>query len=632
MDESPVIHPRFSQQPRWFLALAVVVLGQAGLALELFGSEQPVTGLTDTRPIIGGRHPLHLYHAALGAETFRDRWGTACYDPAFQAGYPKTPVFDGGCRPAEAVMVLSGKTTPGRAYKFGVFALCLIAPLVFAAATRAVGVAAPGAVLAAVAGCLIWWSPHVRHILDAGNLDLLLAGLMGLLFVGGLVRYHAEPGLTGWLKMSAAAILGWYAQPVVWLGLLPILMVYYLALAPRHGLAWHLGLIGITAAGLAPNLWWLWDWGRFWWLRQPSVDDIAPLPEWHRLLGSTSEYTEMIGVEPVSWAIFVAGLLGLIALARARYWAAVGVTLTAAGWAVIVTRLGETWPTLEIVRADRVAPFAVAALVPAAAALVWGWWSVARHGRLAVVAASLFLAVLGWGGTAVQPLRSVLGLRLEPLPLGFTDNQLAIIHGLLQKTGPEARILLEESASRTEGWNWTALLPMHTGRFFLGGIDPDACIEHAFCGLRSGMLNGRPFADWTDHERINFCRRYNVGWVLCRSPEVVAWWLAMPGSREIARFEDDGPLILIELDRPRSYILSGTATVESISRDGIVLVDAAPDAEGTLILSLHHQPGFRAAPGVVHVESDPDPFDPIPMLKLRLPGRTSRISLTWENP
>src|SRR5947199_391448 len=172
----------FRQRPVWLVAVAALVAGQAGLALHLFGGP---AGLTDPRPVVAGRHPLHLYHGALGAETFRQRWATACYDPSFQAGYPKTPVFDAGCRPGEFFLVLAG-----------------------------------------------------------------------------------------------TAVVGWYAHPVVWLGLAPVVAVYYLALAPRHGPAWHLGLAGVTAAGMAPNMWWLWDWGKFWWLRQPSVDDIAPLPTW----------------------------------------------------------------------------------------------------------------------------------------------------------------------------------------------------------------------------------------------------------------------------------------------------------------------------------------------------------------
>ncbi len=51
-----------------------------------------------------------------------------------------------------------------------------------------------------------------------------------------------------------------------------------------------------------------------------------------------------------------------------------------------------------------------------------------------------------------------------------------------------------------------------------------------------------------------------------------------------------------------------------------------------MVLSLHYQPGLRAAPTVVGVEGDKDLFDPIPMIKLRLPGPVSRVTLTWENP
>ena len=72
------------------------------------------------------------------------------------------------------------------------------------------------------------------------------------------------------------------------------------------------------------------------------------------------------------------------------------------------------------------------------------------------------------------------------------------------------------------------------------------------------------------------------------------------------------------------------ATVERLDRRGVVLSDVAPDG-GEVVLSLHHQPGFRAAPSLVLVGADRDAHDPIPMLRLTLPGPVSRLALSWEN-
>ena len=74
---------------------------QAWMTLGLFGPGHTTDRLLDDEPILSGRHPLHLYHGLLGARSFLSRGTLSCYDPAFQAGYPKTPVFDDGSRPAE---------------------------------------------------------------------------------------------------------------------------------------------------------------------------------------------------------------------------------------------------------------------------------------------------------------------------------------------------------------------------------------------------------------------------------------------------------------------------------------------------------------------------------------------------
>ena len=129
MDDTPQSPSAgFRDRPVWLIAVAALVVAQAGLALDLFGPERPWAAVTDDRPILSGRHPLHLYHGTLGASAFTAGGVTTCYDPQFQAGYPKTPVFDGGSRPAELFLFLGGGKYRPAAYKLGLFAFLLAVP------------------------------------------------------------------------------------------------------------------------------------------------------------------------------------------------------------------------------------------------------------------------------------------------------------------------------------------------------------------------------------------------------------------------------------------------------------------------------------------------------------------------
>src|SRR3712207_5499770 len=93
--------PRPGDHPLSWLALLGLLAWQGWMTLGLFGTERPLERLLDDQPLLAGRHPLHLYHGFLGARALWERGTLSCYDPAFHAGYPKTPVFDSGSRPAE---------------------------------------------------------------------------------------------------------------------------------------------------------------------------------------------------------------------------------------------------------------------------------------------------------------------------------------------------------------------------------------------------------------------------------------------------------------------------------------------------------------------------------------------------
>ena len=79
--------------------------------------------------------------------------------------------------------------------------------------------------------------------------------------------------------------------------------------------------------------------------------------------------------------------------------------------------------------------------------------------------------------------------------------------------------------------------------------------------------------------------------------------------------------------RPLRSVRPGRVTQLDWKR--VALNDAEPDENGFIVLSLHHHAGWRVSPDYVTVEKDVDVTDPIPMLRLRLPGPTARITLTW---
>jgi hypothetical protein len=628
-------HDGFRDRPLWLLAVAALVLAQAGLALALFGPGRAWSAVTDDRPVLSGRHPLHLYHGVLGAATFLDRGTTTCYDPAFQAGYPKTPVFDGGCRPAELFLTLSGGRYSPAAYKLGLLTLLLLVPIAFTAAARGAGLPAGAAVLVGAVGILLSWSPPVRQMIAEGDLDLIASGLAGIVFVPWLARFARTMGVDTWLVLAGCALLGWYFHPLVWLGLSPVVLAYYLVYAPRHGPAWHLGLIAITFAGVLPNVWWLADWGKYWWLRQPAQGDAIPLPDWQAALGTPADYVALVRVLPAGAVLVLGGLAGLAVMWRSGHRAAAWLSLLAAVLAVAGARVAWAWPATPPGVAQRAVVLAGGFLITPAVFGLWTLLDRLRVARVTAIVAVGALVVIGWADGANRRLARAAGVAAEPLPIGLTDEQRDLVTLLKQHTTQEARILWDETKEARARWNWSALLPLLTDRAYLGGLDPEAGVEHSHCAMCSRQLTGRKLAEWPDDELAAFCRWYNVGWVVARSPEVIARWSRYPAARVVARVTEGGrPVVLYALERPRSFVLAGSATWESADTRRVVLTNVTPSAEGEVHLSLHMQDGLRVSPSYVQIEKLEDPaiHDPIPVVRLRMPGPVPRITLTWEAP
>jgi hypothetical protein len=252
-----------------------------------------------------------------------------------------------------------------------------------------------------------------------------------------------------------------------------------------------------------------------------------------------------------------------------------------------------------------------------------------------VALAGAFLAVLAAASRDLLMGTVSRYARAEPLLLGLGPEEEALVAAIRAQTTGEARILWEDLPPTDRTRHWTALLPVLTQdagggpRLFLGGLDPGATIEHAYAGFTGEALAGRAIGLWTDDELRDFCRRYNVGWIVCWSKaarsRISAWRDASPAATP----HEEGPGCLFAVKRPHSFALLGKASWLEADSERVALADLVPE-EGKVVLSLHYQEGMRASPARVRVERELDPYDPIPFVRLRVDQPVTRVTLTWE--
>jgi hypothetical protein len=620
----------------WLLGLLALTAWQGWMTLTLFGPNEPLQRLLDEQPIVSGRHPLHLYHGFLGSRALSTRGTPCCYDPSFQAGYPKTPVFDSGSRPAEWFLLLAGPEYRPAAYKVGLAGCCLIVPGLLFLGARGAGLRKSAACLAAIVGLMIWWGVPARAALEAGDLDLLVGAAAAVAQAGLLLQYHREPGGRVWLGLVVVSLLGWFSYPYLFVLLVPVGLIYYLSIGARHKLIWHAALLGGLGLAVAANLFWLTDWLGYWWIRVQSQSEMDVLSQrtiralWEAPFGgSTADRTLAV-------ALLAVGAVGVVIWNFQRERASARLLGLGSAGLLVLSLFGVSSESLGSVGAMRLLiPALLFAIAPAVYGSVWmlrnlmNWCGSAWRGGL--VAAMLLLS-------AVIPFQqSVKALALRctgttPFVLGLSPEREAVVAALSSHTTEEARILWEDRPGPSVTGRWTALLPILTDRAYLGGLDANAGIEHEQkLRFADQQLAGRLLRDWSDAELEDFFRRYNVGWVVCWTPEAILRLRQCEGTEPVATLSDGETGCLFAVHRAKSYVLKGDARWIHADSRRIALGDVTPDSKGELWLSLHYQTGMRVAPDHVKLEKVPvDPED-LPFVRLRLAGPVSRVVLTWEN-
>ncbi len=450
---------------------------------------------------------------------------------------------------------------------------------------------------------------------------------------------------------GGAALLGWFAHPLLLVLLSPLFLVYYLSVGTRHRLAWHLALLGGLLAAIGINGFWLLDWINYWWIRVPPHLDTPLLA--HRTFRTVWEAPLWGGPidKALACGLVVAAATGVLLYNETSQRATA--RLLGLAWCgfFLLSLVGLMWEPLGRFGAHHLlVPALLFAALPAAhavsAALRLAWRGAAL--RWASLGAAVGVAIVLWRSppSALAAWMTRLG-GTTPLQLGLNEDQRTILDTLQAYTTPQAAASCGRTgATRRRSARWTPLLPLLTERAFVGGLDAEAGIEHTANGLTDQVLAGRPLPDWKDDELRGYCDRYNIGWVVCWSvPTCRALPALGPGgtdgdaaalSRERAgrRLVPHSPSVFL---RPGWF--SSVAGRRRAAR--IVLGNVEPhrggsDArKGQVLLSLHHQAGMRVSPSRVHIESARIeraelPSDSIPFVRLWVDEPVTRVTITWD--
>lgn len=634
--------------PAWAALALAAMLTHTWQIFSLFPS---VSAIVDERPVVAVDHALHLYHGYLGARAIRSRGMVCGYDPAFMAGYRRTPLFDPSANLAELSQLLYDVVNPA-AYKVTVCVTMLAVPLLVGAATWIIRRNVSAAALAISLAVLYWWVGYPNGLLRSGLVAFLWSSGLSTLLVGALVTHDGQWTVRRWLLLWLLGAAGLQAHPTFAVQCLPVCLIWVFTRG-RRSIRWWVGTVSCVLAAVAVSSPWLVPLAshlRGWSASAPFLQARDPRFVVDYWMGDWS-YRADAHIPTVVLLWLLSGLL-------CRWSAARGMWLLGGHLACLafLTFAGSLLPGVRSLEPLRFQVPMVLGLICLCAA-VWLNGTASCFGSTSRFKVGIVgLCVLATAWLVIRATAPAAYVRLtmrRPLPLGIPSEARALVAMLERHTTPDRRILLEDQLrlwepTDPESTHWTPLLPLLIDRSFIGGLYELAPLPHNYASFGDFHLAGRRIDRWSYEELREFLRLYNVGWVVTWSrrtradepPRATEVFAAAPFCRPlltVPRYSSrpsESIYTLFEVTFETDWAVEGHAKLERAGFDTITFKDLNPPRNGgPLVLSLHYDPGLvpreRVKLEPVRVGKDPVPFLAVragrPLAELHLQFRWPRF-------
>lgn len=655
----------------WAIAALIVLFGVHTVqAIRLFPTAGSI--LDRHAPVLMVDHAIHEYHGSLGARFFRETGTTWGYDPYFMAGYPETPVWDSSGNPS-ILFDLIGGGRDFRAYKVGLLASSILLLAAIAGGAWAAGSSLGEIAIATTLAWFVFWVGAPAMLWRSGLFAFVSAcGGVGLLL--GLCSYFdRNPNWKSWLALTIVGAVLFFIHVTTPILAIGGLVAFYAMVGRYHGWKWHAAIVGAAALAVAVNLFWLIP---LWQFREIRIGEGFFMTT-DSPLYLVSFFLEPTNEGRAALKLLILGIAGLIAWwfgGRKVSAAAYGGSIVAL---ILLTGFGSFWEPTKLMEPLR---FRVAFLFllacPAASAVVgatrWFTGNIGRSFRGRMMVRVVCVVLLGSWASSERTIFNAYAVLLTarwPLTVGLRPQMRRLVDWLRDNTDLSARVLLEDQLrllelTAAESTHWTPLLPHllePEQRMFIGGVYHSAFIKHRkMAAFGDFQLGDRVIDEWTSAQVADYCRTYNIGWVVCWSPLSKFWFDRYPAAKRVATLpryatpgkppsnnehewtamtrragrnvaiqymlEGESSYAIYRVDRPHSYFLKGKGRIVSVEPNRVELADLEPE-DGVVVVSLHWIDSWKADPPRP-LKPEPVAMDPVDFIRIELPGPTPRVVLT----